>query len=245
LLTEAYLKEILSQKGIIIADQIRLILAYLNKPAKPAEIRHIALACGARKLGTGNPSAWLGKMSDARNTPNGWELTLEGKGRIGELISASPLNLNILATASKLRQLLSQVKNKDTQSFIQEAITCYENQQFRAAVVLSWVGAIAVLQDYVISNRLTDFNNQASQHSGYKNKWKPATNRDGLAFMQESDFLTVLQSIRILGKSTKQALDECLNRRNGCGHPNQFKIGEHSVTSHLEILLENVFLPFA
>lgn len=48
----------------------------------------------------------------------------------------------------------------------------------------------------------------------------------------------------ILGKSVRQQLQKCLDLRNGCGHPNSLKLAEHSVSSHIEILMLNVFSRF-
>jgi hypothetical protein len=42
----------------------------------------------------------------------------------------------------------------------------------------------------------------------------------------------------------KNELKECLDRRNGCGHPNSLKIGANTVAHHIEILLLNVFKVF-
>ena len=39
-------------------------------------------------------------------------------------------------------------------------------------------------------------------------------------------------------------LRNCLDRRNGCGHPNSLKIGPNTVAHHIEILLLNVFKAF-
>ena len=62
--------------------------------------------------------------------------------------------------------------------------------------------------------------------------------------MKEADFLQVLESISILGKSVKAELEGCLKLRNGCGHPNSLKVSEHRVTAHIEILVLNVFAVF-
>jgi len=43
----------------------------------------------------------------------------------------------------------------------------------------------------------------------------------------------------------KAELKQCLDRRNGCGHPNSLKIGPNTVAHHLEILLLNVFNKFS
>ena len=59
--------------------------------------------------------------------------------------------------------------------------------------------------------------------------------------MKESEFLVILEKISLTGKSVKKELEQCLDRRNGCGHPNSLKIADHVVASHIEILILNVF----
>lgn len=62
--------------------------------------------------------------------------------------------------------------------------------------------------------------------------------------MKESEFLSVLEKISVLGKSVRQQLQKGLELRNGCGHPNSLKLAEHTVSSHIEILVLNVFSKF-
>jgi hypothetical protein len=100
------------------------------------------------------------------------------------------------------------------------------------------VGAVAVLQDHVIANHLAAFNAEAARRDP---KWKAAKNRDDLSRMKEYDFLQVLEAISVIGKNVKQELEGCLKLRNGCGHPNSMKIGEHRVAGHIETLILNVY----
>jgi len=72
----------------------------------------------------------------------------------------------------------------------------------------------------------------------------PKVNSDGLARMKEHDFLDVLESISLIGKNVKQELQQSLQLRNACGHPNSLKIGVNKVSSHIEILILNVFSKF-
>jgi hypothetical protein len=59
--------------------------------------------------------------------------------------------------------------------------------------------------------------------------------------MKESDFLNRLVAIGVIGKNVKQSLKECLDRRNACGHPNSYKLGQNIAAAHIETLLLNVF----
>jgi hypothetical protein len=48
----------------------------------------------------------------------------------------------------------------------------------------------------------------------------------------------------LFGKSTKTELEQRLQLRNGCGHPNSMAIGENVAASHIEVLVMNVFNKF-
>ena len=75
-------------------------------------------------------------------------------------------------------------------------------------------------------------------------KWKDAKTTDDIGRMNESDFLDRLAAISVIGKNVKAELKGCLDRRNGCGHPNSLKISANTVAHHIEILLLNVFKEF-
>ena len=151
-----------------------------------------------------------------------------------------------LGLAKKLdpefRKLASQISNGDAKGFIDEAIGAYENELHRAAVVLSRVGAVSILYQLVLDKHLVGFNTSAAKHV---KKWKSAKTFDDLGKMKESTFLKILADLSVIGKNTRKALEDCLESRNACGHPNKYKLGEKKVASHLETLLHNVYLQFS
>jgi hypothetical protein len=106
---------------------------------------------------------------------------------------------------------------------------------------MSWLAAVYVLQRHVVVSRLADFNADGKR---IDSKWKDAKTTDDLARLKESEFLNALARINVLGKNAKEALQQCLDRRNACGHPNSFKIGPNAVAAHVETLLQNVFEKF-
>ncbi len=121
-------------------------------------------------------------------------------------------------------------------------IHCFEAKQYRAAVVFSWAGAVALLHKKVFTTKLAEFNAEATRRDA---KWRTAKQQDDLGRMKEHDFLDVCEAIGILGKSVKQVLQsQCLVERNGCGHPNTLVIAENSVANHIEKLIKNVFSKF-
>jgi hypothetical protein len=243
LLAETHLKNLLNQAGFSKTDKLLLCLAIDNCSAKTvAEIKQTAIANGLRAVTNWNVSQLLkSSIGRAVRVSEGWELTNDGKSYISTLvgpIAAAP----ILTVAASLRAHLSKISDADAKAFVEEAIQCFERGLYRSAVVLSWVGAVALLYRQVVDHRLIDFNNEATRRDP---KWKKAKNADDLSRMGEFDFLQHLEAISLIGKNVKQELEKQLKLRNGCGHPNSLKVAEHMVASHLESLILNVFSTFA
>lgn len=239
MLTKDSLKDLLHEPSLSRRDQLLLCLAYEPSiPKKVKRIKAIAVDCGLRAVNSWNVSNILaGSKGQAIRTPEGWELTSPGKDRVREI--AGPLAAaSKPKAASNLRVQLTQIEDPTTRSFVDEAISALEHGLYRAAIVLSWIGAVSVLYKHVVDDHLGAFNIEATRRNS---KWRAAKNRDGLARMKESEFLDVLEAISVIGKSVKDELKAALKLRNGCGHPNSLKIGESRASAHIEVLILNVF----
>ena len=243
MLTLDQLKLAVHRKGVTKTDAALLCVAAGGTTAlTTANVKALAQQAGVKGAKTTNFSAHLGSAGGkVFKTTDGWELTAQGKTHVAsltaEILSRSPA----AEEARSLRVLLPKLKNEDVRSFLTEAIVCAEQSLFRAAVVLSWVGAMALLHEDVVKNRLTDFNTEATKRDP---KWKPAKTSDDLGRMKEATFLELAQALGIVGSNVKQELDGCLKLRNGCGHPNSLKIGSNKVAAHLESLALNVYAVF-
>lgn len=241
MLTLEQLKQSVHRKGVTKTETALLCVAAAGgKGVATLAVRNWAHQAGVKGYKKINFAAHLASAEDrVFKGPAGWELTEDGRTYIATAaaqgMSASPA----AEEAQALRNLLPKLKNDDAQAFLTEAIVCAEQSLFRAAVVLSWVGAVAVLYERVIKQHLADFNTEASKRNP---KWKAAKNADDLAVMKESMFLDILQALSVLGKSVKHELDGCLQLRNGCGHPNALKIGANKVAAHIETLALNVYV---
>ena len=137
---------------------------------------------------------------------------------------------------------MTNIKDDTTRSFVEEAIKCHEAAFYRSAIVMSWLAAVAVLYQEVVTKHLAAFNAEAAR---IDNKWKPATTTDDIATMKESDFHYPRVGVKVIGKNVKAQLLNGLNLRNGCGHPNSLKVGPNVVAAHIEMLLLNVFDKFS
>lgn len=238
MLQKEALKDLLASD---LKDQEKVLVCLAVEPVAPRAVKviiELAFSSGWRKVKNKNVSLILSRSNGlAVRSTDGWELTKAGIGIVSQL--AGPAMGNpIPKTAAALRAHLSQISHPDTRAFAEEAISCFEGRQFRAAIVLSWIGAVSVLQKYVTSNKLTEFNAEALKRNS---KWKSAKSSDDLGLMKEDDFLDVLQAISVIGKNVKQELKKALTLRNGCGHPNSLKVAEHKVAAHIEDLILNVF----
>jgi len=228
-------ERLLADPAMTQRDKILICLATGEDTLKPVkQVVQIAVESGWPQIRKLNVSSSLSRMKGlVVRKPQGWDVTDNGKRHLRNLTGGTVATL-----ANSLRIQLDKLSDAQTRTFVEEAVACYEAHHYRAAVVLSWVGAVSMLYNHVISKNLQSFNAAAARKNP---KWKVATTSDDLARMKESEFLEVCESASILGKSTKQELLNALTFRNGCGHPNSLKLGEHRVSAHIESLILNVF----
>jgi hypothetical protein len=160
-----------------------------------------------------------------------------GRLRLVVEISATDTTLPIVLT-----QTVQAVRTTAAKEFVEEAVQCYTFRLYRAAVVLSWVGAVALLQTHIFNSLLDVFNNAAAVR--YPKRWKAAATVADLAQISEHQLLQVLDDIGVIGAATKKELQNCLDLRNSCGHPTELQVGAARAFAHLEILFLNVFAKF-
>lgn len=239
LLKSAELKEWL-HKDLDRLNKVLLVLATQEEPVAVRRINELAAAAGFRSMQNWNVSAILGASNGKAIRTKGWELTEAGKKHLRDLgiASISPAAMQV---AVDLRSHLAKISNAQTRDFVEEAIKAHEAELYRSAIVMSWLGAIDVLQKYVHQHYLAAFNTEAKR---VNSKWKAAVSQDDIGKMGESDFLNRIEALSIIGKNVKAELKACLDLRNGCGHPNSLRVSVNKSAAHIETLLQNVFEKF-
>lgn len=208
----------------------------------PALLRDQAAEHGFKIPKSWNVS-WILKRSNglAVRSKQGWEISHSG---IEHLVKKGISLTEPGARAEvreDLRKLLERVSSSETKEFVRESVEAFEVGLYRSAVVMSWLSAIDTLYETVLTHHLSQFNNEAQR---VDKKWKYASSKDDLARMKEFDFLDRLAAISVIGKNVKAELQDCLKRRNACGHPNSYKLRENAVAHHIETLILNVLEPF-
>jgi hypothetical protein len=243
-LTVEQLKQAVHRQQLTKTDMALLCVAAAGAEAvRTVQVRKLAMECGVKAAAKTNWGAHLASAEDkVFKTVQGWELTKSGRVHVASLAAHELSTSPAAAQAQSLRALLPQIKDKDARTFLMEAIVCAEQSLFRAAVVLSWVGAMALLHDQTVGAHLSGFNAEAAKRDP---KWKAAKTRDDLGRMKEASFLEIAASISLIGKNVKQELEACLKLRNSCGHPTSLRIGPNKVAAHLEVLALNVYAAFS
>ncbi len=241
-----HLKDLISSNDLSNTDKTLLCLAVDSEtPISVKQITELAYGSGFRRVKRINVSDILRRSKGlAIRVDGGWELSSAGVKHIQQI--AGPLmNSPTPRVASSLRTYLPNLLDKQTAAFVEESIVCFETRQYRAAVVLSWVGAVSLLYSHIVNTQLAVFNSAAAKqfaHSKYP--WQIAKTMDDLSRMKEADFLAMLEKISVIGKNVKQQLETALKLRNACGHPNSYRLGEHKVSAHIEDLILNIFAKF-
>ncbi|MEZ4668642.1 MAG: hypothetical protein R3E39_12085 [Anaerolineae bacterium] len=225
--------------------EILLLLVLINDamPKSATNIRKLAISSGIRKAANWNFARDLNNCKPyIVKVTEGYVITAKGR----EYLTAKQLipqtkRLSAVNVLNDLRNHAAGITNQQTRSFVEEAISCLEFGLYRPAVVFSWMGAVSILHEHVFNQNLAQFNSEAKRRNP---KWNDATTTDELSNLKENDFLDVIEKIAVIGGNVKSELKQCLQLRNGCGHPNSLVIGENRAIAHVEVLLLNVFSKF-
>jgi hypothetical protein len=231
----------LNTKGVERKYIVLLILSHCEERIFPKGIKEVAGKHGFHKIKKWNVSQLLSDLGgDVSRYEDGWAINGNGKNKLSELglSDAGPT----AHPQVKLRQYLNQIKDNQTKQFVEEAVKSLEYNLLRSAIVLSWVGAVSLLQKEIISSHLKDFNNELIKRNS---KAKQIRKLEDLELIKEYDVLQICRAVGMIGKNVKDELESCLKLRNACGHPNSLKIGEHRVASHIESLILNVYDVYA
>lgn len=223
-------------------EKVLFILSRVGNPASLTAIRDYGLGVGLREITKWNISDVLRKqVPNCVLQPEGWVLTQEGERHLASLgyFERSPL---VSKTRGDLENHVNQIADQARKGFAQEAVACFNSGLQRACVVLSWVGAIWILEQHIVTKRLVEFNGAGTARFG-KN-FRKIVSIEHFSRMQEADVLQLSEDIGLLDKSMKNQLTERLNFRNTCGHPNMVVIDDHNVAHHVEFLLNNVYKKF-
>jgi hypothetical protein len=146
------------------------------------------------------------------------------------------------AISITLRGLLKIVTGKEQQLFLEEAIICFEVKAFRASIIMTWLLCLDVLYEYILQNKLTEFNASIQAHGKYKKI--QIAKKDDFTDIKESDFIELCRVAKIITGDVRKILDEKLDFRNTCAHPNTIVVNEPKVIAYIDDLVTNVITKY-
>lgn len=175
---------------------------------------------------------------------NGSGFRLAGEVR-DQLATAYASSGHKVQVTSILRDLPANVPDLAERTFLDETLTCYQHGAFRAAVVMAWNLAYHHLCDYVVRNRLADFNARwRLKFSGHhKNGVRAiAVIDDFMQELKESEVIAICRDAGIITRDVWKVMDEKLGRRNSAAHPSSVSIGQIQTDATIVDLVDNVVL---
>jgi hypothetical protein len=144
-----------------------------------------------------------------------------------------------------LLSLPAQIPDLAERTYFDEALICYKTSAFRATVVMVWNLAYAHLCDYVLKNKLSDFNAGWLITFPGMHKSKPkfiVTIDDFRDKLKESEVLAICRDADIITKNVYNVLQPALVKRNAAAHPSGVMIDQLQTVAYISDLVTNAVL---
>ena len=144
-----------------------------------------------------------------------------------------------------LKDLPARIPNLSERTYLDEAIICYENGAFRATVVMAWNLAYHHLCDYVLGNRLAEFNARwpISRPGDHRKGIRAIASMDDInEELKEGVFIEICRDAGIITKDVWKILDQKLGKRNSAAHPSSVSIGQLQADEFIDDIVKNVVL---
>jgi len=192
-----------------------------------------------------NISSYLSRLSKKKKNErskfiklkNGYHLERNQELAIQKTLHEGPAKLE---TSHLLRGLLSKLKEPYEKTFLQEAIDCYEIGARRAAIVLVWILTIHHLYNYILKNKISEFNNVLLSNTDKRIKITRITKIDDFSEIPENKFIEFARAAKIISNDVRKILDNKLGIRNTSAHPSAVSISEVKATDFITDLVDNV-----
>lgn len=184
-----------------------------------------------KKLSTGRKPTFL-------KVPAGYVLSKYAEKEIEDKLNGNKPKKKACKT---LRSLLTSIEDTSQKHFLQEAIDCFEIGAYRASSIMVWLLTMDILYQWVLNNKLQEFNSAIDEHGKYK---IIISRKQDFTEIKESDFIGLLRQKKIISNDLRKILDEKLGFRNTCSHPNNVVVPESKAISFIDDLFENVIKVF-
>lgn len=194
-----------------------------------------------------NVSAYLNNNSNAKKgkkfikSAAGYVLNRNSQLDIQKVIHTGPARIE---TSLLLRKLLPNIKSFQEQSFLQEAIDCYEIGARRSAIVMTWLLTIDHLCKYVFEKKLSEFNSALASNNDKRVRIAAIRAEDDFSEIPEGKLIELLRQAGIISNDVRKILETKLGIRNSAAHPAAITISEVKSTEFIIDLVENIITKY-
>ncbi len=150
--------------------------------------------------------------------------------------------------SDEVLELLDKIKDKEENEYLCEALGCWENGFYKAAVVLMWCAAIDRIHRVIEHVGFDKFNstsefmkNQTVGRFKRFNKNQNVHSISELRMVFDSDILAILEGMEMIDVNQKTRLVSCFEMRCHSGHPGEAPITKYNVLSCFSDIVEIIF----
>jgi hypothetical protein len=227
-LSVLYYKHRYDQVESLTADEIKKALIQCRVPnAKFINVADVLAKSGAMVDSPG-----------AKGLARLWKLTGAGAIHVRQILGLKEAEAEIEHDVSYLKSLVAKISDPLVRAYIEEAVDCLSIGALKAGVVFLWAGAVRTLQEQVLSKGVPQVNAAIQLHDP---KARQVKKLDDFQYIKESILLLAAEGVGVLDKAERNTLEDALNLRNKCGHPNKYDPGIKRASSFIEDVTGIVF----
>ncbi|MGD8780913.1 MAG: tyrosine-type recombinase/integrase [Ignavibacteria bacterium] len=139
---------------------------------------------------------------------------------------------------ASIERMLLKVSDPNVKDYILEGIQCINSGVYRAAVIFIWSATMYTLYNKCLSRSKNLLNDAIRRHQPNA-PWIDKI--EDFAYIKDRTVLDSTTDLSIYDKNQKNVLVECLDLRNKCGHPGNYKPKPIRVAAFLEEVVSIVF----
>lgn len=228
------------------ADRIRLFAWFLHTYRPKPYFHEADIRTLYDDLNLGRPSnitSYLKSMvnSQAREmlrSKEGYRLGKEVRDAFDAKYGQRQRTVQVTTLLSDLQTRVPDLAGRE---YLDEALVCFQNGAFRAAIVMTWNLGYDHLCQYILKRKLREFNSQLPK-SFPRADILAVGKRDDFSELKESQVLQVCRSANITSSGVHKLLKEKLDRRNVAAHPSGVIVAAPTAEEFIIDLVTNVVL---
>ena len=151
---------------------------------------------------------------------------------------------SVVAVSKILSDLPTQVPDVSERAFLNEALTCYRFEAYRACIVMTWNLAYSHLLDWIIREpkRLAAFNAAISKRYQRMTSLQITEYDEFLDELKESQVIEICNTANLFNSNIFKIMKEKLDKRNIAAHPSTVVVVQSQADDVVTDLINNVVL---